>query len=315
MASRMKISAVADSMGVQPLRTLLYGPEKVGKTTEAAKADGVVAIDVEGRMGHISVPKFPMVTDWDEIMEALDELAESKHPYKNVLIDSVSAVEKLLKRKIMKESGWSAEAADEFGRWQKLAISSYWPDLFTKLERLEREKGMGSILTAHLMVKNMKNPSGEPYDRFRPGISGDRGPELFLHWCHDVLYVAYDDLIRIEKRSGKERIRTSTSGDRVVYTKHAPSYDAGNSCGLPDPMSFSWAEYVRCREEGLSSLPTVLKRIGELIPQIKDESVRERVRDYARSNAGNVTTCRQIASRCAEIIEEQNKSAEVSTAK
>ena len=80
-------------------------------------------------------------------------------------------------------------------------------------------------------------------------------------------------------------------------------------------MSFSWAEYVRCREEGLSSLPTVLKRIGELIPQIKDESVRERVRDYARSNAGNVTTCRQIASRCAEIIEEQSKSAEVSTAK
>ena len=315
MSSRMKLTAVADSLTIQPFRTLLYGPEKVGKTTEAAKADGVIAIDVEGRMGHVSVPKFPMVTSWDEIMEALDELATGKHAYKNVMIDSVSAMEKLLKRKILEQSGWSAEAADEFGRWQKIAVSSYWPDLFTKLERLERERGMGSILTAHLMVKQMKNPSGEPYDRFRPGISGDRGPELFLHWCHDVLYVAYDDLIRVEKRSGKERVRTSTSGDRVVRTKHSPSFDAGNSCGLPDPMVFSWAEYVARREEGLSSLPVCHKKLGELIPQVKDESVRERIRDFAKSNSSNVSICRQILSRLGEILEEQSKSAEGAAAK
>lgn len=313
--SRMRINAVADSLGVQPFRTLLYGPEKVGKTTEAAKADRVIAIDIEGRMGHISVPKFPVVTSWDEIMEALEELAKSKHDYQNVLIDSISGAEKLLKRKILQETGWSVEEADEYGRWQKIAISSYWPNLLSGLERLERERGMGSILTAHLMVKNMKNPSGEPYDRFRPGISGDRGPEIFLHWCHDVLYVSYDDLIRVEKRGGRDRIRTSTSGDRTVRTKHAPSYDAGNSCGLPDPMLFDWAEYVRLRNDGLSSLPLSLKKIGELLPLIKDEAVREKVRAYARANSTNVTTCRQIANRCAEIIEEQTKSAESEAAK
>lgn len=313
--SRMKIANVADSLGVQPLRTLIYGPEKVGKTTEAAKADGVIAIDVEGRMGHVSVPRFPMVKNWDEIMEALDELADGKHSYKNVLIDSVSAMEKLLKRKILEQSGWSAEAADEFGRWQKIAISSYWPDLFTKLERLERERGMGCVLTAHLMVKNMKNPSGEPYDRFRPGISGDRGPEIFLHWCHDVLYVSYDDLIRVEKRSGKERVKTSTSGDRVVRTKHSPSYDAGNSCGLPDPMPLDWDFYVKARSEGLSALSSVLAKLGELIPLIRDEAVREKVRDYAKKNSRNVAVCRQVAARCAEIIEEQDKSAESVAAK
>jgi hypothetical protein len=87
---------------------------------------------------------------------------------------------------------------------------------------------------------------------------------------------------------------------------------------LTNETSFSYkyaAEYVQNREAGLSSLPSILKKIGELIPQIADESIRERVRDYARANAGNVTTCRQIVARCAEIIEEQSKSAEGTAAK
>lgn len=305
----MKLSDVRSSRGVQPIRTLIYGPEKVGKTTEAAKAEAVIAIDVEGRMGHIDVMKFPMVTSWKEILDCLDVLAKEKHSYKNVMIDSVSAAEKLLKLAVQEESGWNAIEADEFGRWQKIAASSYWPELFRKLERLERERGMGVVMTAHLAVKSMKNPSGEPYDRFRPALGGEQGPALFLHWCHDVLYANFQDMIRLEKSGGRSRVRTSTSGDRVIRTRHAPAYDAGNSCGLPDPMAFDWVEYIRLRNEGLMGVEDTLKQIRETVVQITDEKVKAQIIAFVTENKTDLGQIRKVAARIHEILAEQQQKA------
>lgn len=312
--SRMSLANVKSSRCVQPYRTLVFGAEKVGKTTFIAKAPGAIALDIEGRMGHIDVPKFPTITSWQEALDALETLRVEKHDYKNVLIDSVSALEKHVKVEVMNEGDWSATEADEYGRWLKVAISSYWPRLFTALERLERERNMGVLMTAHMAVKNMKNPGGEPYDRFRPALGGQEGPQLFLHHVHDVLYATHDDVIRLEKKGGRERVRTSTTGNRVLYTQHTPAYDAGNSCGLPPCIEMDFDFYARLREEGLAPPDQVKKTVIELLAKVKDADTVAKAKAYLDANASIPENVRPMIGRLREIIDKQERAEEAASA-
>lgn len=310
---RISLANVASSRCVQPFRTLMYGPEKVGKTSALARAPKCIALDIEGRMGHVDVPKFPNITSWDEALQALETLLAEKHDYQNVLIDSVSSLEKLLKLKVMADSNWDAAEAGEFQRWAKLANESYWPSFFALCERLEREKNMGILMTAHMVVKSMKNPDGDPYDRFRPALCGDMGPQLFLHWCHDVLYATYEDVIRTETKGGRSRVKTSTTGGRVMWTRHKPAFDAGNSCGLPQLMPMDFDLYMKLREEGLAPLSMQVSRAFALTKQLKDPAVQQTVMTYLEANEKDIGVVRQIIERLGVLIEKQEEAAEAVT--
>ena len=304
--SQSILDSVSTGQTFQPVRVLIYGPEKVGKSSMAAQAKNVIAIDIEGRLGHIKIKKLPLAKTWEEVMTQLEALRVGRHDYQHVLIDSVSYLEKLLKRKVMEGGGWTAEEADEFQRWIKVAASSHWPDFFSACELLERERGMGIIMTAHTLVKSAKNPGGESYDKFRPALGGDIGPQLFLHYAHDVLFCTFEDLQRVEKKNGREKIKTITTGARVMYTQHTPSHDAGNSCGLPPCIPMDWNLYIKLREEGLADIDSLHDQIVALGKQVRDEEIRNKVSAYASANWGDVDVCRRIRARLVEIIAAQD---------
>lgn len=310
---RISLANVASSRCVQPFRTLMYGPEKVGKTSALARAPKCIALDIEGRMGHVDVPKFPNITTWDEALEALETLLREKHDYQNVLIDSVSSLEKLLKLKVMQDSGWNASEAGEFQRWVKLAVESYWPAFFALCERLGREKNMGVLMTAHMSIKTMKNPSGEPYDRYRPDLCGDKGPQLFLHWCHDVLFATYKDNIAGIKIDGKRRVVATTNGERVMYTRHQPIFDAGNSCGLPPGMVMDFDLYMKLREDGLGPIDHQVARASKLITQVKDAGRRAAASAYLSANDKDIGVVFQIIEQLYGILNDQDKAEEAVT--
>jgi hypothetical protein len=311
---RISLANVASSRCVQPFRTLMYGPEKAGKTSALARAPKCIALDIEGRMGHVEVAKFPNITSWDEALEALETLIAEKHDYQNVLIDSVSALEKLLKLKVMADAKWDAAEAGEFQRWAKLANESYWPSFFALCERLEREKGMGILMTAHMVVKSMKNPDGEAYDRFRPDLCGDKGPQLFLHWCHDVLYATYQDMIMTVTKGGRSRVKTSTTGDRIMWTRHRPAFDAGNSCGLPEQMPLDFDLYMKLREDGLGPLSHQISRASRLIEQVRDPARRSGAKAFLEANNKDIGMVFQIIEQLYGIIDAQDKAEAVTPA-
>lgn len=305
--SRMSLSRVESSRRLQPLRTLVYGPEKVGKTGFCCRAPDLIALDVESRMGHYDVPTFPTVESWKEALAALETLRTEKHGFKNVLVDSATSLEKMLKVQVCRDAGWKPDQADEFTRWVKLAVNSYWPEFFTACERLERERGMGVLITAHMQVKQMKNPQGEPYDRYRPALCGEQGPSLFLHWAHDVLFATYEDNVFVMKSAvtGRDRARATTTGNRVMYTKHTPAYDAGNSCGLPGMIPLNFREYVSMRLLGLGSAKEIIAALQPMIAEIETPEVREKVLDYLGKNSSDEAEVRKVLGRVREILSEQ----------
>ena len=92
-----------------PPRVILLGTPKVGKTTWAAAAPAAVLLPVKGEEGadDMTCAKFPTAQTFDDVLSALQALATEPHEYRFVVIDSATALERLI---------WTRPAAPKTGR-------------------------------------------------------------------------------------------------------------------------------------------------------------------------------------------------------
>ena len=74
---------------------VIHGAPEAGKTTFAASAPDAIFIRAEDGLGINNVPTFPVVQTIADVMDAIASLY-SEHPYKTVVIDSLSALEPLI---------------------------------------------------------------------------------------------------------------------------------------------------------------------------------------------------------------------------
>lgn len=301
-----------------PFKGLIHGHEKVGKSTFLNGAPAVLFADVERRLSHIDCAKVAVST-FDEMTALAEELVKGGHDYKTLVVDSITVLEKMLKKKIAHEEGWGDGEADEFGRWIKLAYNSHWPRFFALMERLQREAGVTVWYVAHTAVRDMKEPKGgESYNRFRPDMGGNVGPQSWLHHADVVLFADWEDVIRVEgKPNTKQKIKTSTTGRRIAHTTHRPAFDAGNSYNLPPTIPLDYAEFDRLRIASAKQIEESVKEAVAMVTNLPEDK-RGFALDYIKKNSNSLPKIQGlIAKMQAEIVkqrEEQEEQAETATA-
>lgn len=227
----------------KPPRILIYGPQKIGKSSFGALADRPVFIQAEDGLGGITTDTTGLSHSFKEIMDKLQSLAEDEHDFKTVVVDSVDWLEPLIWQQVCKEHNVKniEEVLKGYGKGYVKALD-LWREYIEVLDYLCNVKGMTVIQIGHSQIRKFENPETDIYDRY----------ELKLHKSASALLMEHSDIIlfanyyigvkKEDKAFSKEgRKRAVGSGDRILYTEERPAFMAGNRYSLPSEIPFDKA--------------------------------------------------------------------------
>jgi len=286
-----------------PFRGLIYGVEKVGKSSFPLGSPKPIYADIEGRIDHLDCDSVKINT-WVDMAHFMRELREESHDYGTLVVDSISVLETLLKTYICEENDWSVEEAGEFARWIKEAYETHWPMFWAAIERLQREHDMTIWYTAHAAIKKVGDPhGGEGYDRYRPALGGNIGPQAWLHHVDVALFAEFQDIIRKEGRGRGAKVKARTTGRRIAHTTHRPSHDAGNSWNLPPIIPLDYETFDKLRKQGKDTAKTLVEEINRNISSLP-QSNRVAARKFIKTYAKDANKLQGFLARILEVIEE-----------
>jgi hypothetical protein len=216
-------------MSAKALRILIYGPSKVGKSRLAETAPGPrLIIDTELRTDFLKNPMIQWTnvnnpppsdlgkndsvilecSDWATFQQAHNWLKSGKHPFKSVVVDSLSELQKRLKDKITK----GVASKLQFDAWGELLMDM---DLtirqFRDLTRHKTNPLLCVVITALVDDRSAI---------LRPYVEGSL--RLQLAGVFDV--VGYMRPVLLDEETGEV-------GRELAIASH-PGYEAGDGTDL-----------------------------------------------------------------------------------
>lgn len=221
---------------LRPQKSVLYGPEGIGKSTLAAAFPSPVFLDTESGTHHLDVVRFPEVKAWADATQAVQQLAGTGHEFKTLVIDTVDWLEKRLAEDICRRANKASIEDFGFGKGYVI-VAEEFAAFLNSLDALMRNRGMHVLLLAHATIKKFEQPDAAgSYDRYELKLSKQVGP-LVKEWCDLLLFGNYFTRVA-ENESGRKR---GVGGrERVLYTTHTAAWDAKNRHGLEEKLPFAF---------------------------------------------------------------------------
>ena len=239
--------------GVQrtAIKTLIYGPEGIGKSTLAAMWPNPIFIDLEGGTNQLPVVRLESPSSWSMLRAELTAIKNREIPCSTVVIDTVDAAERMCAEYIMARDG--KKSIEEWGYGKGYTILQ--EEFGRLLDYLTdtAASGINVVVLGHSTMRKFERPDESgAYDRFELKLTKQVSP-MVKEWADMVLFCDYKTYVETNK-SGKAK---ATGGARVIRTTHAPTWDAKNRFGLPDELPLK-----------LGEMPV---QLGEVIPDMVAE--------------------------------------------
>lgn len=254
-AKRMTLASITKGRHLGPIRMLVHGVDGVGKSTLGANAPKPVFLGAEDGTEHLDVSRFPLPQNWQDVLDAIRELAAGGHEFETLVVDTLDWAEPLLWKYVCDTAKVSSieDVGGGYGRGYSAALDG-WRVFIADIERMQRDRGMHVVLLAHSFVKKFSNPEGDDFDRYILKMN-DKAASLIREWCKGVYFANYETFAVKEK--GK-RVRGVSTGARLLYTQRTAAYDAKDRYGLPESLPLSWDEFMKGVEAGCPADPQVL---------------------------------------------------------
>lgn len=208
------------------LTVLVYGPTKIGKSTWCSNAEGALFLSTEPGLNSLEVFQTP-IASWDELLAACGEIAEGKHPFKTVIIDTVDNAFRMCADYICRKHKIEHESDLGYGKGYTL-ITNEFQRVLNKLAFMP----YGVFLISHSQNVEIETRTGK-YTKTVPTLP-EKARKIVLGLVDMVLYC---DIETGTGSDGKAR--------RVMRTKPSLYYEAGDRTGrLPEVIDLDYSEFI-----------------------------------------------------------------------
>ena len=219
----------------------ILGDAGLGKTSLAATMPNPIFIRVED--GLQAIPEesrpdaFPVVATVDDIWNQITALIKEEHEYKTVVIDSVTALERLFTAHIVdsdpKKPKSINQALGGYGAGLT-AVAALHGRLRKACGILNSKKGMHVVFIAHADTETIDLPDSDPYTRYSLRL----GKRSMAPYVDDVDLVGFLKLQAFTTGDG-ERKKVISDGSRILSVTATASNVSKNRYNIKQDMPVS----------------------------------------------------------------------------
>ena len=215
---------------------LLYGMPKVGKSSLCAQIPNAVFMATEPGLNHLDVYQAP-ITDWETFLAVAAEIAEGRHNFKAIIIDTVDNCYKFCHEHVCAKHGIKHPSDLPYGKGHAL-VNNEFQRVMTKLAALP----YGLFLISHAVEREIESRTGK-YHKTMPTLP--EGARKILLGMIDLALFA--DLETVTDKDGAASCR------RVLRTKPDKHFEAGDRTGkLPDPLPLNFKAFKDAFEKAVA---------------------------------------------------------------
>ena len=288
------LAAVTTGRIIRPHKLVIYGPDGVGKTTFAAGAPAPLFLGAEDGTNNMDVSRLPGLKTFQDFKNAFTALANEKHKYQTVVVDSLDWLETIVWDHVVKsENKPNITNIDDFGYGKGYAHAlDEWRSMLPFIDAI-RDKGINFIAIAHSKIKTFQDP-GTPqgYDRYQLKLH-DGAAALWRECVDTVLFANY-----VTHTSADDKKRGFGEGERFLYTERRPGFDAKNRNGLPFKIELSWQAYADAMVKGEpEKADTLMEQIVGLKGQIKNQALLPKIEEAIKKAGTSAVELTKLKNR------------------
>ena len=235
----MSILSTVKKPNDRPVFVTIFGDPGLGKTTLACSFPNPIVIRAEDGLQAIPADHrpdaFPMITEVGDLWMQLKGLLTEEHSYKTLIIDSVSALERLFIQDVVdsdpKKPRGIQQALGGYGSGRD-AVTAMHARVRKAAGLLSERKGMHIVFLAHVENEQIVPPDDETYTRYNLGMHA-KGRAAYVD---DVDLVGFLKLETFTTGTG-ERKKAISDGTRVLITHAMASCVSKTRYGITEPLT------------------------------------------------------------------------------